>query len=62
MVRPLFLAVKTRPSLNLDFDWLMARDWLLARNCDHIRGYLGNPNANLSYEERKLCDGIGEEK
>ena len=40
----------------------MARDWLLARNCDHIRGYLGNPNANLSYEERKLCDGIGEEK
>ncbi|MGK7880471.1 MAG: TIR domain-containing protein [Crocosphaera sp.] len=45
----------------MDFDWLMARDWLLARNCDHIRGYLANPNANLSDEERKLCDGIGEE-
>ena len=42
--------------------WNLYFDWLIERNCDHIRVYLANPNADLSDEERKLCDGIGEEK
>jgi WD40 repeat protein len=34
-------------------------DELLAMNCDWVRDYLKNPDANLTDTDRQLCDGIG---
>jgi WD40 repeat protein len=34
-------------------------DEVLSINCDWVRDYLKNPNANLSESDRRLCDGIG---
>jgi WD40 repeat protein len=38
--------------------WNLDLDDLLARGCDWVRDYLNNPSANLSKEERHLCDGV----
>jgi WD40 repeat protein len=34
-------------------------DELLAMNCDWVRDYLKNPDANITDTDRQLCDGIG---
>jgi hypothetical protein len=34
-------------------------DELMQRGCNWVKDYLNNPDANLSEEDRKLCDGIG---
>ena len=41
--------------------WNFDLDDLLVRGCDWARDYLKN-NANVSEEDRRLCDGIGNEK
>ncbi|MDJ1171879.1 WD40 repeat domain-containing protein [Roseofilum sp. BLCC_M154] len=41
--------------------WDVDFDSLMQRTCQRIRPYLDNPNAPLTKEERRLCDGIGEE-
>jgi WD40 repeat protein len=38
--------------------WSLDLDDLLARGCDWVRDYLNNRSANLSKEERHLCDGV----
>lgn len=42
--------------------WNLDLDDLMARGCDWMRDYLRNPTANLSDEQRHLCDGIGPRK
>ena len=38
--------------------WNLNLDDLLVRGCEWIQDYLHNPNANLSDEDRTLCDDI----
>lgn len=40
---------------NLDFDWLMRH------SCSWVGAYLSNPNADLSEEERRICDDVSNE-
>jgi len=41
--------------------WDLDFDSLMQKTCQRIRPYLSNPHAPLSEDDRRLCDGIGEE-